>query len=532
MDLDIIGLKFEPGVINNKMLNTSILQQGHEKTQLLEHGNEIQMDAVSQLRLDFLNILKIDHLWMLKSLSKLTLTHNKIEVIENLDQLVHLKELDLSFNEISTIENLEKLVNVEVLMLNNNRIKRLENIDTLQNLIVFSISGNLIQEYKDFVYLRRFKTLKSLSLKDNPCCENEHCDSFVKAILPTVSYINYARVTTEEKLLCTSQFSFLIKKLEDEEELLQNEIINRKKIDEENEFNALSFVEYLNDSELFDTMFEQDKNISEIVYTNDTLRQEYDDYRSFYGEIMREFVEFGHKEYHNREKEIKQYDSVIEQARNSCAEKNKQANQEYYIKKIEIFNSILSTMESTDSELERLKHVGELCKILSEAIENLWNKLMTEEITLYEQSEETRSHFARNIEELSHQMIAMGKIVFNKWREREMEWTVDCESILHKILENNADVESDQNCLQLENEHMQFINDREELLIARVQKWSNELISRINWEEIRRNRKRILEIIYLIEKYKSNLEKLQKRFDLFYNEGDFNVNTFLKSIDM
>lgn len=91
-------------------------------------------------------ILRIDHLWVLKCLTKLSLNNNYIEKIENLETLINLTDLNLSFNNISKIENLDALVNLEVLSLFNNRITTLENLDCNKKIFVFNIGQNLIED--------------------------------------------------------------------------------------------------------------------------------------------------------------------------------------------------------------------------------------------------------------------------------------------------------------------------------------------------------------------------------------------------
>lgn len=84
------------------------------------------MDEALIVRLEFQNILRIDHLWMLKSLRKLTLAHNLIEKIENLEQLTGLNELDLSFNKIEKIEikRRKKYKRIEKKKLKNRELRR------------------------------------------------------------------------------------------------------------------------------------------------------------------------------------------------------------------------------------------------------------------------------------------------------------------------------------------------------------------------------------------------------------------------
>lgn len=86
-------------------------------------------------------------------------------------------------------------------------------------------------------------------------------------------------VTTDEKEKCSVQFKHIIKKLEEEEESIEKEISNYRKIESENELNYQSFVEYLNDYELFETMFEQDKKLYDYMDFTIHTFEEYIEYK-------------------------------------------------------------------------------------------------------------------------------------------------------------------------------------------------------------------------------------------------------------
>lgn len=166
VDIAVIHKEIEPGVINISTLRKCISDQGHKgEAGRLSHLEEIRYEKTMVIRLEhlseldfffclffnsnfFLDILKIDHLWILPNLTKLSLNFNKIDKIENLDDLKNLKELDLSFNYIEKIENLEKLTKLEDLTLYKNSIKKLENLDSLENLIILSVGRNLITSCK------------------------------------------------------------------------------------------------------------------------------------------------------------------------------------------------------------------------------------------------------------------------------------------------------------------------------------------------------------------------------------------------
>lgn len=159
----------------------------------------IPLEDIQEIRFEFMNILKIDHLWVLKSLTKLQLNNNYIENMENLESLVHLKELDLSFNKINKIDNIEKLTKLEKLSFFENFIEKIENMDTLKKLRIFSIGRNRIEELSNVNYLRQFSELASLNMADNPCTKDENFRIYVAAFLPQLVYYEYRRIEDEER---------------------------------------------------------------------------------------------------------------------------------------------------------------------------------------------------------------------------------------------------------------------------------------------------------------------------------------------
>lgn len=145
---DVVHKDLEPGVINDQMLQKLIVEQGYQgEAGRLARNNPIVYENITVIRLEAINLLKIDHLWVLPNLEKLSLKFNKLDRIENIEMLTKLKDLDLSFNYIERIEHLDQLVNLEILSLFRNRIRKLENLDTLERLLILSIGSNDIDTY-------------------------------------------------------------------------------------------------------------------------------------------------------------------------------------------------------------------------------------------------------------------------------------------------------------------------------------------------------------------------------------------------
>lgn len=141
----IVYKDIEPSVICNELLQHLIREQNHKgEAARLCRDIPINFKNITELRIEFQNILLIDHLWMLPNLQKLSLKCNKIDRIENLDLLVNLQELDLSFNIIEKIENLDCLKKLQFLSLFGNNVKKIENLDALVNLVRLSLGNNRI----------------------------------------------------------------------------------------------------------------------------------------------------------------------------------------------------------------------------------------------------------------------------------------------------------------------------------------------------------------------------------------------------
>ena len=111
-----------------------------------------------------------------------------IEAIEGLGHLTQLQWLDLSFNNIEKIEGLETLVNLTDLSLHHNQIHTIEGLDALTKLDVLSIGDNQLEtlEGAPVLYLRQFKSLRSINMSGNAMCDDPNYEPYVVAFLPNL----------------------------------------------------------------------------------------------------------------------------------------------------------------------------------------------------------------------------------------------------------------------------------------------------------------------------------------------------------
>lgn len=143
----VLKKSMEPGVINDELLINFVRSHGAngEVARLCHNFIIDYYDTITELCLDFQNLMKIDHIWMCFNLIKLSLKCNKLTKIENLDNLKELRELDLSHNFIQTMENLECLTKLESLTLFQNNIRKIENLNELNQLIRLNLGNNIIE---------------------------------------------------------------------------------------------------------------------------------------------------------------------------------------------------------------------------------------------------------------------------------------------------------------------------------------------------------------------------------------------------
>lgn len=248
-----------PGVITGNMLIALAVEQGPENEAgrlFLKDG--IELNKLKEIRIEFLNILNIDYLWLLKDLVKLSLSHNVIEVIDNLDELVHLRELDLSFNRIKVMANLNHLSELEILLLYSNEITIVEDIDNLKKLIILNVGQNKIADWKHVTYLRDFKALRSLNTCDNPCTEMDGYLDYLFAFVPQLLYYQYRMITEDVRRAAINKHYRAISTLEENEAKIQAELILEKELEDKTALLLLSYVEYLDEDCLFQRMFSLD----------------------------------------------------------------------------------------------------------------------------------------------------------------------------------------------------------------------------------------------------------------------------------
>ncbi|CAI5712047.1 unnamed protein product [Peronospora destructor] len=108
-------------------------------------AKDTKIDAMLRkkvLRVDWLEIGKIENLDAFTHVEELYLQYNLIETIEGLDNHAHLTFLALAGNRIREVKNLKNLSNLKFLDLSMNYIDKFDVSEFLQSLHVLRVAGN------------------------------------------------------------------------------------------------------------------------------------------------------------------------------------------------------------------------------------------------------------------------------------------------------------------------------------------------------------------------------------------------------
>jgi U2 small nuclear ribonucleoprotein A' len=113
--------------------------------------------------------------------------------------------IDLSANAIAALgpECFPPFPRLTTLYVGSNRIRSIHRglADSLRNLETLVLTGNLIESIDDLnvAELARFERLHTLSYLDNPVAADESLRLLLVHRIPTLRFINFARVTREER---------------------------------------------------------------------------------------------------------------------------------------------------------------------------------------------------------------------------------------------------------------------------------------------------------------------------------------------
>ncbi|XP_059126790.1 dynein regulatory complex subunit 3 [Peromyscus eremicus] len=509
----------DPKVMDDDMLKAAVGEQGpqEEAGQLAKQEGILFKDVLS-LQLDFQNILRIDNLWQFENLQKLQLNNNIIERIEGLENLVNLIWLDLSFNNIETIEGLDTLVNLEDLSLSNNRISKMDSLDALVKLQVLSLGNNQISNIMNVIYLRRFKCLRTLTLSGNPIAEAEEYKMFIYAYLPDLVYLDFRHIDEQVKEMAKLKHQYSIDELKHREALMQARLEDEQARREKLAEHKLAFIDHLDGSFLFDSMYSEDVEGNKLSYLPG-VGELLEAYKDKFVIICLNIFEYGLKQQEKRKLELDTFTECIQEAIQENQDQGKLKVAKFEEKHLLNLNTIREESDLPSIEKKLIE--------CSDDINELFNMLMTLEMQLVEQLEETINMFERNITDLVglfienvQSLMAQCRDLENHHHEKILEIAINT---LEKILkgEMDEDLPDDVRALFVDKDtivnavgashdiHLLKIDNREDELVTGINSWCAQLLDKIHKDEIMRNRKRVKEINQYVDHMQSELDNLE-----------------------
>ena len=257
-------VKVDIQVIDDKLLAEGLIVANADSE--APYTGEINLVDVApsalKLAMSFKNIGRIENLVGFDKLEKLCLDNNLLEEIVNLGHLKSLRWLDLSFNKIRKIQGLENLKKLEDLSLYCNKISVVEGLENCPNLQCLSLGNNRIDSLEQVIRLRQIRSLRMLTLTNNPIENNSEYRMTVLAYADSLHYLDYAMIDKNEKLAAKEQYHDELLDVEEKEGVI-NEQVARDKATEQYVV-QLGKASILFAYTMFDDMFVEDQEINRL----------------------------------------------------------------------------------------------------------------------------------------------------------------------------------------------------------------------------------------------------------------------------
>ncbi|KAH8287866.1 hypothetical protein KR018_003600 [Drosophila ironensis] len=509
----------EPGIIDRRMIETAYLEEGQKGERRRLHQLEpVVYERIRTMRLEFKNILRIDHLWMMPNLTTLCLNCNKIEVIEHIEMLTALKELNLSFNYITRIENLETLVNLEKVSLFSNRIRKIENLHTLKKLVILSIGNNLIDTVEGIERLRFVSSLRVLNLEGNPISRtpNFPLSLYVTAILPQLIYYEYVFIKSESREEAQKRFYRELREIEDkqEREILALDTESRERAEAERL--ASSFVEHLDGQQLYESFWRDDENGRILMLVGAPAQELCEEYANDVHEITQQIYRLGLARFGERDDEIRDFNVNLYEGQQELQAQGQTQIEEFLQYKDTMFDEIRlkwRDLDQRDEDLDVLQsQLDALTAQFEDAIHQTWQSLMAQELHLHEAVEDSTQNFNRRLSQLMSGFVELAQVFFRELREVCGHFADNMTEIVSQFISSNMfsnDLdevpEELKQCFDNREAvinlvegmlaaHTSRVEEREDRMVQRSAEFIDDMIRKLNNKEVERHRAKILEI--------------------------------------
>lgn len=191
-----------------------------------------------------------------------------------------------------------------------------------------------------------------------------------------------------------------------------------------------------------------------------------------------------------------------------------------------------SAVNKDDIELEITKYRDEFMAMM----EQTWFTLMESEAQLFESIEDANTQFGHAITEMLNEFIEQAQGLFVQMRDSESNFSDAIYELSARFIAESAASgntaaipEELQECLEDKDAivnfvagsrdvHMQMIDAREDRLVTRARSWAADLVARLQTEEIQRNRNKVMEINYFLDKQREMFDRLREEVEVELDE--------------
>ncbi|KAH8279750.1 hypothetical protein KR054_003975 [Drosophila jambulina] len=528
----------EPGIIDRHMIESAYLEEGQKgEAKRLHQLEPVVYERIRTMRLEFKNILRIDHLWMMPNLTTLCLNCNKIEVIEHLAMLTALKDLNLSFNYITRIENLDTLVNLEKLSLFSNRIQKIENLQNLEKLVILSIGNNLINTVEGIERLRFVSSLRVLNLEGNPIAKMPDfpLSLYVTAILPQLNYYEYVFIKAETRDKAQKRFYRELREIEDKQEREIQGLATEEREMAEAERLASSFVEHLDRHQLYESLWRDDDNGRILMLVGTPAQELTEEYTKDVHELTQQIYRLGLERFEERDAEIRDFNANLYEGQEELQSQGQAQIEEFLQYKERTFDEMRlkwRDLDQRDDDLEEVSaQLDDLTGQFEDALNEMWQSLMAQELHLHEAVEDSMLNFKRKISQLMASFVEQAQVIFQQLRDvcghfADNMTEIVSQYLAAKLLRDDLSaipqelrkcVADREALLQLveamRSSHASRVYERENRMANRSREFIDDMIKKLNNKEVDRHRAKVLEINSFMEMMTEALANLPRETD-------------------
>ncbi|KAJ1433675.1 protein phosphatase 1 [Ochromonadaceae sp. CCMP2298] len=503
------------GVLDEKLVKENDLSRINGEYNLVELAPTVQ-----SLSLSFKRIGRIENLVGFDNLVKLCLDNNFIEEIRSIGHLINLRWLDLSFNKIKKIEGLDNLTQLEDLSLYSNKISVIEGLETCSNLQCLSLGNNRIDSLEQIIKFRQLKSLRMLTLSDNPISTNNpDYRNYVMAYVDTLKYLDYALIDP-----------VLREKAQNDchDELV--DIIEKESVIAEKAARESAMEVYLKKLEaacvlfahtIFDDLFAEDSDVERLKHMPG-VKEQIEQFRTGFKNVSEEYIRVSLEKYEKKRTEVSDFDRAVRDLRSKDDLDSTRLIDGFNKSKKDCADKITHPASSL-TQLDCMKMV----KGLQDELDQVCDELMNIELRQVEKFESLIDDFENRLNDLKNEALESQQLFFRTIEDLEEKFSVGVRGVATDLIDRLAREELAED--YLDEEAMGLVIDKDtcmgvlsashDMHIGRILKREDEargsetkrfqetMAQYLN-EESARNRDRVLQVHDFSRQSKASLHAL------------------------